>query len=268
MGVTVRILVSNDDGVQRAGLAALVEAMTPLGEVWVVAPSKEMSGVSQAITLDRPLRIQGYQGRERWFQVDGTPTDCVYLALHHLMLDARPDLVVSGINHGSNLGTDAHYSGTVSAAHEGMNNGIPSLAFSLVSGGKDADFRAAAAFAQRCAAWVIEEGLPPDVLLNCNIPRDADGRFAVCNQGRRTYAGTRVVHRKDPRGVDYCWIGGTEVLHGGDAWSDTTAHDQGLITVMPIQRDRTAYNALAELGKMRLDGQAPEQVAPKPGASE
>ena len=144
----MRILVSNDDGISRAGLHALVQAVEPLGEVWVVAPDQEMSGVSHAITLGKPLRVTGFEGRARWFAVSGTPTDCVYLALHHFMKDAPPDVVISGINHGSNLGTDAHYSGTVSAAHEGMVNGIPSVAFSLV-GSKPFDFTKAAQFAGR-----------------------------------------------------------------------------------------------------------------------
>jgi 5'-nucleotidase len=261
----LRILVSNDDGIHREGLQALVEAVEPLGEVWVVAPAAEMSGVSHAITLDRPLRVHRYKGRERWLAVGGTPTDCVYLAVHHFMKDHPPDLVVSGINHGSNLGTDVHYSGTVAAAHEAMNNGIPAIAFSLVAYG-DYEFAAATTFARKIVTWVIENGLPKGVMLNCNVPKNSDGRFALCSQGRRTYGGTRVVHRQDPRGGDYYWIGGTEVVHSGRECSDTAAHDDGLISVMPIQQDLTAFNALASLSKMRLDGRAPERFAEGLGA--
>ena len=255
----MRILVSNDDGISKEGLHALVDAVAPLGEVWVVAPASEMSGVSHAITLENPLRASRYEGRERWIAVTGTPTDCVYLALHHFMKDHPPDLVISGINHGSNLGTDAHYSGTVSAAHEGMSNGIPSIAMSLVASGQS-DFSGAARFARRLVAWVAEHGLPPGVMLNCNVPKNADGRFAICRMGQRRYLGERVTHRKDPRGRDYFWIGGTDIHHAGAADSDTAAHDQGLISVMPIRHDLTAHKALAELGTIRLDGEAPVQL--------
>ena len=260
----MRILVSNDDGIHREGLHALVKAVESLGEIWVIAPAAEMSGVSKAITLDRPLRATRYEGKERWIAVSGTPTDCVYLGLHHFMKDQLPDLVISGINHGSNLGTDAHYSGTVGAAHEGMNNGIPSLAFSLVAS-RDGDFSMAAAFAQRLVRWVAKNGLPAGVMLNCNVPRETAGRFALCTMGRRSYQGQRVVHRQDPRGGDYFWIGGTKVVHEGGPATDTAAHDAGLISVMPIGRDLTAYKALAELGQMRLDGHAPVRSADESG---
>jgi 5'-nucleotidase len=260
----VRILVSNDDGIQSEGLRALVAAVEPFGEVWVVAPSSEMSGVSHAITLNRALRAEPFEGKERWFSVDGTPTDCVYLALHHFMKDHLPDLVVSGINHGSNLGTDAHYSGTVAAAHEAMLKGIPALAFSLVAG-RGHSFDMAATFARKMVQWVIDNGLPTGVMLNCNVPAAADGRYAICSQGKRTYGGNRVVRRRDPRGGDYFWIGGTEIAHDGRPCADTHAHDEGLITVMPIEQDLTAYKALAKLGQMRLDGEAPARIAPAPG---
>ena len=260
----MRILVSNDDGISRAGLHALVQAVEPLGEVWVVAPDQEMSGVSHAITLGKPLRVARFEGRARWFAVSGTPTDCVYLALHHFMKDAPPDVVISGINHGSNLGTDAHYSGTVSAAHEGMVNGIPSVAFSLV-GSKPFDFTKAAQFAGRLTRWVGDHGLPPGVMLNCNVPQVTDGRYALCRMGTRRYLGERVVHRRDPRGADYYWIGGTEVAHAGACDSDTSAHDQGLISITPLGLDLTAQKGLAELTEMRLDGDEPVPLSLQQG---
>ena len=127
----MRILVSNDDGIAAKGLLALVEAVTPLGEVWVVAPESEQSATSHALSLHRPLRVR--KVKERWFSVDGTPADCVYMAVHHLLKDERPAIVVSGINHGPNLADDVIYSGTVAAAMEGAVLGIPAIAFSLVS---------------------------------------------------------------------------------------------------------------------------------------
>lgn len=257
-----RILVTNDDGIDRAGLHALADAMGSLAEVWVVAPDRERSGVSQAITLDRPLRIRAKQGRERWFAVDGTPTDCTYLALHHIMRDCRPHLVVSGINHGSNLGNDAHYSGTVAGAREGLTAGIPAIAFSLVSFQAE-DFTVAARFATALARRVLDQGLPPGVMLNVNIPEDSDGRYAICQQGHRAYEGLRVSDRKDPRGRPYLWIGGTEVVHRGGDHTDTAAHDAGLISVVPLAYDHTAQGAMAELRQIELSGfEQGEALAP------
>ena len=242
----MRILCTNDDGIHRAGLHALAAAMAPLGEVWVVAPDRERSGISQAITLDQPLRYRRYDERERWYSVNGTPTDCSYLAIHHLMAENPPDLVVSGINHGSNLGNDAHYSGTVAGAREGLANGIPAIAFSLVGFG-DFDFSVAAQFAQALAGQVLETGLPAGVMLNVNVPQHANGAYAVCTQGHRAYEGVRVSDRRDPRGRPYVWIGGTEVVHRGGDHTDTAAHDGGLISVVPMTYDLTAHEALDTL---------------------
>src|SRR5438105_4865771 len=141
----MRILVSNDDGVSARGLKALVDAVTPLGEVWVVAPETEQSATSHALSLHRPLRVRKVQ--EHWYGVDGTPADCVYLAIHHLMKDEGPALVLSGINHGPNLADDVVYSGTVAAAMEGTLLGVPSIAFSLVTRKSPLEFEHAARFA-------------------------------------------------------------------------------------------------------------------------
>jgi 5'-nucleotidase len=256
----VRILVSNDDGIHTEGIAALAEAMADYGEVWVVAPQTEQSGVGRAITLNHPLRVERFRSRERWISVSGTPTDCVYLALNHFMRENRPDLVVSGINHGSNLGTDAHYSGTVSAAKEGMANGISSMAFSLVAY-SDFDFSVAARFAHQMVGWVKDHPLPPGVMLNCNVPRDASGGFAICRQGTRTYDGLKVDERLDPRGRRYYWIGGTEINHAGCEQTDTAAHDAGLISIVPLVHDMTAYDALSGLAAVALPSFACERLA-------
>src|SRR6188768_676863 len=152
-----RILISNDDGYVSDGLRALVDAVSPLGEVWVVAPEAEQSASSHAISIHGPLRIR--EVRERWYAVDGTPTDCSYIAINHLMKDGRPTLMVSGINHGPNLADDVTYSGTVAAAMEASILGVPSIAFSLASRGGGMDFGPAARFAHRLAEAALGQDL-------------------------------------------------------------------------------------------------------------
>ena len=164
----MRILLTNDDGIHAEGLERLAEAFTEaaLGEVWVVAPADEQSATSHAISLGRPLRVRKL--RPRWFTVTGTPTDCAYLGVHHLMKGRRPELVVSGINHGANLGTDVTYSGTIGGAMEGCALGATALAVSSL-GKAASDLRAAAGFAVAMARRALDEGLPGGVFLNLNV---------------------------------------------------------------------------------------------------
>ncbi|MBU8897855.1 5'/3'-nucleotidase SurE [Corallococcus sp. H22C18031201] len=247
-----RILVSNDDGYFSEGLHALVEAVSPLGEVWVVAPDREQSAASHAISLHRPLRIK--QVRERWFAVDGTPTDCSYLALVHLLKDARPQLMVSGINHGSNLADDVTYSGTVAAAMEAAQLGVPSIAFSLVSRGPF-DFGPAARFARSLAQSALSRPLPPRMLLNVNIPGgvEPDG-YIVTRLGRHSY-GYDVVEKEDPRGRKYYWIGGTDYQHEDIQGSDCNAvHLDKRVSVTPLHLDLTDHGRIAGLTSWTLDG--------------
>ena len=166
----MRILLTNDDGIHAEGLEHLAQAFTEasLGEVWVVAPADEQSATSHAISLGRPLRIRRFE--ERSFSVTGTPTDCVYVGVHHLMKGRAPDLVVSGINHGANLGTDVTYSGTIGGAMEGCGLGATSLAISSLGQGPT-DLRGAAQFALAMARKALEEGLPEGVFLNLNVPK-------------------------------------------------------------------------------------------------
>ena len=240
------ILVSNDDGVHSEGIVALATALQGLGEVVVVAPDRERSAVSHSLTLHRPLRVEEL-GPSR-YAVDGTPTDCVNLAVNGV-LSRRPALVVSGINKGANLGDDVTYSGTVSAAMEGTLLGVPSLAISLVGRGAFR-FEAAAAFAARLAAWVIEQGLPPDTLLNVNVPGPKDGRpiggFALTRMGRRRY-GDAIVEKVDPRGKKYYWIGGEELEFVDEEGTDFHAVSAGLISVTPIHLDLTNYKSFDRL---------------------
>jgi 5'-nucleotidase len=241
--VTIRILVSNDDGIHAAGLHALAQAMEGLGEVWVVAPEHEQSASSHALSLNRPLRLREHQ--PRWFAVDGTPADCVYLAVNHLLRATPPTLVVSGINHGPNLADDVLYSGTVAAAMEGSFLGIPSIAFSLVARRTFA-FEGAAAFARSFVQSALAAGpLPPRLLINVNVPSKGplDG-YEVTRLGRHSY-GADVVEKEDPRGRKYYWIGGTGYEHQSEPGTDVTAvHDHQRISVTPIMLDLTQYPQL------------------------
>jgi 5'-nucleotidase len=245
------ILVSNDDGIHSAGIIALADGLQSLGEVVVVAPDRERSAVSHSLTLHRPLRVEELSpGRHA---VDGTPTDCVNLAINGI-LPRRPALVVSGINKGANLGDDVTYSGTVSAAMEGTLLGVPSLAISLVGRGPF-QFEAATTFAARLAAWVIDRGLPPDTLLNVNVPAPVDGQsvhgFALTRMGRRRY-GDAIVEKVDPRGKKYYWIGGEELECVDEEGTDFHAVSVGLISVTPIHLDLTNYKSFDALRALNV----------------
>ena len=232
-----RILVSNDDGYMSDGLRALAGAVEALGEVWVVSPETEQSAASHAISIHRPLRIR--QVRPRWFAVDGTPTDCSYVAINHLMKERRPALMLSGINHGPNLADDVTYSGTVAAAIEASLLGVPAIAFSLAMR-QDFDFGPAARFARSLAEATLRAAPPPHLLLNVNVPggREPAG-YAVTRLGKHTY-GFDVVEKVDPRGRKYYWIGGNEYQHEDIPGSDCNAVlRDGLVSVTPLQLDLT-----------------------------
>jgi len=254
----VIILVSNDDGIRAAGIQALYTALADLGEVWVVAPDREQSAASHALSLHRPLRAE--QLEERHFAVDGTPTDCVNLAINGI-LPERPALVVSGINHGGNMGDDITYSGTVSAAMEATLLGIPAIALSLV--GRDSkDFRPAARFSCRLAETVLSRGLPPDTLLNVNVPPLPEEKlrgFAVTRQGKRRY-GDAIVEKIDPRGKKYYWIGGDDLGHVPMEGSDFSAVEDGYISVTPLHLDLTDYASLFDC--LSGPGAAPSPADP------
>ncbi|MFQ5352242.1 MAG: 5'/3'-nucleotidase SurE [Candidatus Binatia bacterium] len=237
------ILASNDDGIQSEGLTRLVNALESLDRVQVVAPDRERSAASHAITIDRPLRAE--EVRPGWIAVDGTPADCVNLALNGL-LDERPWLVVSGINRGANLGDDVTYSGTVSAAMEAVLLGVPGIAFSQV--GKVAfDYGAAGAFAQALCLCLRKSSLPPDTLLNVNVPEEVTGRgYLVTRQGKRRY-GDAMVEKTDPRGRKYYWIGGDELDFADEAGTDFDAIQQGKISVTPLHLDLTNYESMGIL---------------------
>jgi len=240
--MTPVILVTNDDGIHAAGLAALAEALASLGEVYVIAPDREQSAVGHALTLHRPLRVDRLG--ERRFAVNGTPSDCVNLGVLGLLPDP-PVLVVSGINHGSNLGDDVTYSGTVSAAMEGTLLGVPSIAVSQVEGDAGG-FEAAGRVVQVVAARLLVEGLPAKTLLNVNVPRGELRGIKMTRLGHRVYR-EKVVQEVDPRGRPYYWIGAGPPEWQEDEASDISAVHAGLASVTPLHLDLTHFGALGRM---------------------
>jgi 5'-nucleotidase len=236
------ILLSNDDGIQSEGLTALEASLVDAGEIITVAPDRAQSSMSHALTLHRPLRV--HELAPRRLSVDGTPVDCVKLALTGL-LDVRPDLVISGINKGPNLGDDIIYSGTVSAAIEGALLGIPAIAVSLVTF-KDFDFRAAAEFTAALVERITQGGIPPKTLLNVNVPPGAKNElkgWRITRMGKRHYS-ENIVERTDPRGGKYYWIGGDDLGFADEEGTDCKTVHEGYISVTPLQVDLTDYQWL------------------------
>ncbi len=241
------LLLTNDDGIHSPGLAALALALCPVGDVYVLAPETEQSSVSHAITLGRPLRLRPLDDRPRpnrpkitrW-ALDGTPADCTYVALHYEKLLPRPpDLVVSGINLGSNLGTDVFYSGTVAGAREAALRGVCAVAFSMPS---EADVRAsarrAAVIVRRLWAWREAHPRAHAVLLNVNFPRERPRGVRATTLGTRDYENV-VEIRHDPRGRQYLWIGGPSLASPAPAGSDTAAFAAGYTGVTALRLDLT-----------------------------
>lgn len=245
------ILVTNDDGIFAPALARLRETLAPLGRVVVVAPDRDQSATSHSLTLHRPFRIHRHEADV--YSVDGTPTDCVVAAVHGL-LDERPGLTVSGINHGPNMGEDVFYSGTVAAAIEGTLQGIPAIAASLVTR-ELTDFAEPARFVGRLAREVLERGLGDRRLLNVNVPHRAwaDVRgVRVTRLGSRVYQDT-LIRKVDPRGRDYYWIGGQDPVWSSSEGSDFDAVEAGYVSVTPLRLDLTDDGARAALEGWNLE---------------
>ncbi|HLL72422.1 MAG TPA: 5'/3'-nucleotidase SurE [Pyrinomonadaceae bacterium] len=239
-----RILLTNDDGIHSDGLIKLEEALRTVGDVYTVAPASEMSGASHSLTLSRPLRIRKID--ERHWTVDGTPTDCVTLALHKILpREEWPHICVSGINHGGNLGDDASYSGTVAGALEATILGVTGLAFSLVAR-ENYDFTHAAAFAARIVRKVLDEGLPEGILLNINMPPGELRGVSVTRQGMKN-ARPIITEKIDPRGKAYYWIGEEVFPEDTVEGTDYCAVKQGLVSVTPMRSDMTDHRSLVEL---------------------
>jgi 5'-nucleotidase len=245
------ILVTNDDGIHAEGLRVLADAVRPLGNVTIVAPDREQSATSHSLTLHRPLRIRHVS--EDILTVDGTPTDCVLLGVHGF-LKRKPDLIVSGINHGQNMGNDVFYSGTVAAASEGAFLGIPSIAISLATW-EHAGFEAAGRVVKSLVAELVRVGIPAGNCVNINIPPVP---WEEIKGVRVTRLGTRVfrdviVKKIDPRGKNYYWIGGEDPTWEHDDASDFAAVSAGFVSVTPLSFELTDYKGIVELESLGLN---------------
>lgn len=239
-----RILITNDDGIHSDGLGTLERALRELGDVYVVAPAAEMSGASHSLTLARPLRIRRIDSRH--WTVDGTPTDCVTLALHKILEDQElPDVCVSGINHGGNLGDDATYSGTVAGALEATILGVPGLAVSLVAR-ENFDFTDAARFAVLATRKILTEGLPEGTLLNMNVPQGEIKGAKVTRQGIKN-ARPVITEHIDPRGKPYFWIGEQYFRSNAEDGTDYRAIEDGYVSITPLKSDMTDHALLSGL---------------------
>lgn len=239
----LKILLSNDDGFHAAGLQALYQAIKDRAEVTIVAPDRERSAVGHGITMHHPLRIEpvSLDGQTHW-TVDGTPSDCIKLALEKVLRDQRPDLVISGINRGPNLGSDVLYSGTVSAAIEGHMYGIPSVAASIYDFG-NADFSAAAQFLANHLEHLLE--LASHSLININFPTAtaSNPKVRFTKLGRLSYTNV-FEERKDPRGRIYYWMGGERAQQEQEVDSDIRSVEEGDISITPLTIDLTHYQFL------------------------
>lgn len=248
----VPLLCTNDDGIHAPGLVTLVEVASRLGDVSVVAPDRQQSATSHALTLHRPLRITEV-GERRW-AVDGTPTDCVLLAIKEL-LDPRPAFVLSGVNHGPNMGEDVLYSGTVAAAMEATILGIPAVAVSFVGHDTETLATYAPLLGDLIASFLAREDFPAETFLNINLPdRPAEAALGVevTTLGRRVYYDS-LTRSTDPRGQDYFWIGGGRSDWRGRDDSDFRAVQAGYVSLTPLHLDLTNYELLAEVRSWSLE---------------
>ncbi|PWR23668.1 5'/3'-nucleotidase SurE [Zavarzinia compransoris] len=255
----MRILVSNDDGIHAPGLQVLIRIAKAISsDVWVVAPETEQSGASHSLTLTEPLRVRKVAPRR--FAVSGTPTDCVMMALDRLVTGRKPDLVLSGVNRGGNIGEDVTYSGTIAAAMEGTMLGVPSIAFSQVIGfdrAKPIQWACAAAHGPAVVRRLVETGWPRDVLINVNFPPvapEAVTGVRVCHQGRRGVGNLFVEQRVDARGNDYFWLGYRRSPEPPEPDSDIEAVYAGAIAVTALHLDLTHYDTQANLRRAFAGG--------------
>ena len=246
------ILVVNDDGVTAPGIRALVNAVKDLGDVVVVAPDSPQSGMGHAITINKPLRIDEvhlFDGIKS-YQCSGTPADCVKIAKDKI-LHRKPDLCVSGINHGSNSSINIIYSGTMSAAMEACLEGIPAVGFSLLDYKLDADFTAATVFAKVVAKQILDNGLPKATLLNVNIPNlktEEIKGVRVCRQAVAKWE-EEYMERQDPFGRNYYWLTGKFVNHDKGEDTDEWALANGFVSVVPVKYDLTAHHGIAHINE-------------------
>jgi 5'-nucleotidase len=250
------ILITNDDGIQAPGLRNLVKFMLPIGEVIVVAPDKPQSGMGHAITITMPLHMHKLMktNEHSEYSCTGTPVDCVKLAIDKI-LHRKPDLLVSGINHGSNASINIIYSGTMSAALEGAMEGVPSIGFSLIEYAYDADFSHTEKYVQKIAANVIENGLPKEVCLNVNFPGISSEPLKgvrICRQAMAHWK-EEFDQRKDPHGRDYFWLTGVFENHDEGKDTDEWALANNYVSIVPAHFDFTAHKAISQINKWNFD---------------
>ncbi len=248
------ILICNDDGVTAPGIQSLIEAVRDLGDIMVVAPDKPQSGTGHGITINATLRMQKLREEEGLtvYSCSGTPVDCIKLAIYKM--EVKPDVIISGINHGSNASINVIYSGTMSAAVEGALEGVPSIGFSLLDHSIDADFTASKKIARAITIKAIEKGLPKGVCLNVNIPKlhtEEIMGIKICRQAKGNWE-EEFEARLDPMGNEYFWLTGTfkNYDHGED--TDIWALENNYVSVVPVQHDLTAHTALSEINNWDL----------------
>lgn len=243
-----KILITNDDGIQAPGIRYLIEVMKPFGDVYVMAPDKARSGSGHAITFTEPLRINTHATAEHYqeYSCNGTPVDCVKLA-EHVVLKGMPDLVVSGINHGSNASINLIYSGTMAAVLEANIDGVPAIGFSLDTHREDIDFAPYRASIEKVVEYVLQEGLPKGVCLNVNIPYVPQVKgLRICRQAQASWV-QGFDTRKDPRGGYYHWLTGEFKLLDEGKDTDIQAVADAYVAVVPVQLDFTAHSMMQKL---------------------
>ena len=249
------ILITNDDGYSSKGIKALINAVKNLGKILIVAPDSPQSGMGHAISVNKPIRCYktNFFDSVEAYCCTGTPVDCIKMGLY-LLKDKKPDLILSGINHGSNVSTNILYSGTMSAAVEGALSGIPSVGYSLTDYSDDADFQYSEKIVQIISKKVIKEGLKKGTCLNVNIPNIKENQIKgikVCRQGRAFWDDT-FDHRKDPLGKDYYWLTGSFSSKEQALDTDINYLENNYVTIVPTQFDMTCHNSVDELKNWEL----------------
>jgi len=242
-------LLTNDDGIQAEGLLALKNEIAKIGQVWVVAPDREQSATSHSLTLQYPIRINKIA--DRFYSVDGTPTDAVMLAVRSI-LKRKPDILISGINHGPNLGDDVSYSGTVAAAMEGTILNIPSIAVSNVNWNAK-HFSFAAKFVKKLVLFVLKNGLPKDTFLNVNVPdkKQTLKKYKVTRLGKRLHNDV-VIDKISQRAGEYLWIGEQTSIWEKEDDTDYAAIQKGYVSITPLHLDMTDYKAMEQLERWKI----------------
>lgn len=249
-----KILITNDDGIAAPGIKALTEVMHELGDIYIIAPDSAQSGMGHAITINSTLELKhipGFLGTRNAYSCSGTPVDCVKMGVHEVM-KTRPDLCVSGVNHGSNSSINVIYSGTMSAAVEGGIEGIPSIGFSLCDYSWDANFENIKPFIKKIALEVLEKGLPEGVILNVNFPKtDNIKGIKICRQAKAAWE-EEFDKRTNPMGKEYYWLTGKFVNHDNGEDTDEWALANDYISIVPVHFDLTAYHAIQQLNSWNL----------------